>query len=285
MRKAPLKLAAIAALIAPLCAASIAGAQTTGASQWAEPAIADNSFLVEEAYNQEPGVVQHISTLTRIGGDYAYGLTQEWPFMSQAHQVSYTLPLMFLEGGGNRGVGDIMFNYRYQVPGLGSRTAMSPRVSLIVPTGDASRELGAGATGVQFNLPVSVRLTPAIAAHVNAGATVTPSMPGVLASGDTVHRRVTTLTAAGSIIAPVTMPVNAVLEYVVNGAGSIREDGSVARETGMILNPGVRFAIDVAGAQLVPGVSVGFDPRHPGAPKTVLAYFSIEHAFTRAGAK
>ena len=27
-----------------------------------EPVIQDNSFLVEEAYNQEAGIVQHIST-------------------------------------------------------------------------------------------------------------------------------------------------------------------------------------------------------------------------------
>ena len=31
----------------------------------AQAQIADNSFLVEEAYNQEPGVVQHINTLMR----------------------------------------------------------------------------------------------------------------------------------------------------------------------------------------------------------------------------
>src|SRR6185436_8207277 len=45
-----------------------------------EPArIADNSFLIEEAYNQEAGVVQHISALALVeGGNWAYGFTQEW---------------------------------------------------------------------------------------------------------------------------------------------------------------------------------------------------------------
>jgi hypothetical protein len=42
--------------------------------------ISDNSFLIEEAYNQEPGVVQHINTFTRQrSGDYAYTFTQEYP--------------------------------------------------------------------------------------------------------------------------------------------------------------------------------------------------------------
>lgn len=46
-----------------------------------EGPIQDNSFLVEEAYNQEPGVVQHISTFTRFqeSKDWIYTFTQEWP--------------------------------------------------------------------------------------------------------------------------------------------------------------------------------------------------------------
>ncbi len=44
-----------------------------------ETPIQDNSFLVEEAYNQEAGVVQHISTFTRYqeSKDWIYTFTQE----------------------------------------------------------------------------------------------------------------------------------------------------------------------------------------------------------------
>ena len=42
--------------------------------------IMDNSFLIEEAYNQEEGVVQHINTFMRQRhGDWLYTFTQEWP--------------------------------------------------------------------------------------------------------------------------------------------------------------------------------------------------------------
>src|SRR6185312_16420034 len=52
--------------------------------------IQDNSFLIEEAYNQESGVVQHISTFERAdGGDWAYSFTQEWPLGGIRHQLSY----------------------------------------------------------------------------------------------------------------------------------------------------------------------------------------------------
>ena len=68
----------------------------------------DNSFLVEEAYNQEPGVVQHIMTafygIDRLPGpdDKTLNLafTQEWPIVSQTHQFSYTVPYNFARSGG-----------------------------------------------------------------------------------------------------------------------------------------------------------------------------------------
>src|SRR5919198_4945506 len=57
--------------------------------------IQDNSFLVEEAYNQEPGVVQHIVNvpinLTNGAREITPSFTQEWPIFSQLHQLSYTL--------------------------------------------------------------------------------------------------------------------------------------------------------------------------------------------------
>src|SRR5215475_6685724 len=46
-----------------------------------ESPIQDNSFLIEEAYNQERHVVQHISTFSRMWNskDWNYTFTQEWP--------------------------------------------------------------------------------------------------------------------------------------------------------------------------------------------------------------
>src|SRR5260221_10479412 len=45
------------------------------------PIIQDNSFLVEEAYNQEFGVVQHIQTFQRVWSTHSWGytFTQECP--------------------------------------------------------------------------------------------------------------------------------------------------------------------------------------------------------------
>ena len=122
-------------------------------------AIADNSFLIEEAYNQEPGVVQHISAWQRSlrTAAWAYTFTQEWPVGSQAHQLSYTIPVQRTESPSNTGLGDAALNYRYQLR-ADARVAIAPRLSLLVPTGSSARGLGSGHVGAQLNVPLSVTL-------------------------------------------------------------------------------------------------------------------------------
>src|SRR3990172_6374608 len=96
------------------------------------PGIQDNSFLLEEAYNQEAGVVQHISFFERSfdGAGWVYAFTQEWPFRGLRHQVSLTLPIQDTGSAGSTGVGDVALNYRYQVLGDGAaRLAVTPRLS------------------------------------------------------------------------------------------------------------------------------------------------------------
>ena len=143
-----------------------------------KPPIQDNSFLLEEAYNQEAGVVQHINTFMRVrGGVWAYTFTQEWPVTGQKHQLSYTIPIQRISGEQDfvKGVGDVAINYRYQLLGSGdTKVAIAPRFSLLLPTGDSTKGLGAGAPGYQVNLPISIVVAEKLVTHVNAGATFTP---------------------------------------------------------------------------------------------------------------
>lgn len=101
------------------------------------PPIQDNSFLVEEAYNQEAGIVQHISIfqIARGTSDFDAAFTQEWPVGSIRHQLSYDIPV--IRTGSQTGVGDLGINYRYQLLGDGgAKLAISPRLSVTLPTGD-----------------------------------------------------------------------------------------------------------------------------------------------------
>ena len=61
-----------------MCLALALGAPA--AAQTGPEPVRDNSLLVEEAYNQEAGVVQHVSLFLHSWetGDWVYALTQEW---------------------------------------------------------------------------------------------------------------------------------------------------------------------------------------------------------------
>ena len=128
-------------------------------------------------------MVQHISAfaLQRETRAWVYAFTQEWPLFSQQHQLSYTVPIVSAGRGTGSGVGDVALNYRYQLAdGTRSGVLVALRLSLIVPTGDERRERGAGAAGLQVNLPISVELSPRFVTHWNAGATFTHSAKNAL---------------------------------------------------------------------------------------------------------
>src|SRR5690348_4727772 len=122
------------------------------------PGIQDNSFLIEEAYNQERGVVQHISTFVHGQQDasYTYLFTQEWPVGGVRHQLSYSVPLLRSGNATGAGFGDVRLNYRYQLVGDGDAAiAVAPRLTGILPVGNSRRGRGDGAPGLEAWLPGS----------------------------------------------------------------------------------------------------------------------------------
>jgi hypothetical protein len=124
--------------------------------------IQDNSFLVEEAYNQEAGVVQHLQLFAwdwKSHG-WAWTFTQEWPVPGETHQLSLSVLLSRVKRveGSATGLGDLALNYRYQlIGGSDARVAVAPRLSVFFPTGSYARSLGAGSAGVQFPDPGELR--------------------------------------------------------------------------------------------------------------------------------
>jgi hypothetical protein len=253
----------------PLLAAIIAAPL---AAQAPTP-IQDNSFLVEEAYNQEAGVVQHVSVFAhnRTTGDWEYGFTQEWPAPGLRHQLSYTVPLERARDGdgGSRGLGDVALNYRYQWIGDSSAPlAVAPRASLVLPTGSARR--GGARWGVQANLPASLVISPRLVAHTNVGATHTFARDGVGAS--------TELAVGQSGVWLLRPNFNFLLEAAYTLADEV--DGNRGELT---VAPGVRGAINTRGGlQIVPGLAVPIGVGRGRPDTAVLLYLSLEHAFRRA---
>lgn len=239
-----------------------------------ENVISDNSFLIEEAYNQEPRVVQHISNLvyTKKTKTSAYILTQEWPLFSQTHQLSYSIPYAWLDGNAARGAGDIAIHYRYQLGGDNSWAALSPRVTVIFPTGNEKKGLGAGKTAYQLNLPVSKRIGASWIVHFNAGATV---MPGV--SAGTKKETLRNYNAGGSLIWLVKSSFNVMLEFASVFEDEI-SDGKVRNQATYVINPGLRYAHNIGNLQIVPGLGVPIE-LNGDKTKSLFLYLSLEHPF------
>jgi hypothetical protein len=247
----------------------------------AEPQIQDNSFLIEEAYNQTPGVVQTIQTFSRMSGsgDWIYTLTQEWPVPGETHQLSVTIPVQGVttDAGRARGLGDVALNYRYQLVGNGdARVAVSPRLTLLVPSGDRKRSLGAGGLGIQVSLPLSLVLSDHLVTHWNAGATLTPAATD--ASGETAS--LTTWNAGQSVVWLVHPRFNLLLETVVTSIQAFTDRGGTERHTDVLVSPGARLAFNLPdNLQIVVGLASPIGVVANRGQNSLFLYFSVELPF------
>jgi len=238
--------------------------------------IEDNSFLIEEAYNQEAGVVQHIQMFQYLkkSKNWQYSFTQEWPVPDQTNQFSYSIPVVHMTDPANAsGIGDIALNYRYQAV-FQDKIALAPRFSVILPTGDYKKALGTDSVGLQVNIPLSVELSDKFVTHWNLGATYTPRSkePGG-AKADT-----TAFNYGASLIYLATENFNLMLEAAGTSGETVLPDGSRQEANTFFINPGVRFAINFkSGLQIVPGFSMPIGVGPSAGEFGGLAYLSFEH--------
>ena len=240
----------VMSLLAVSVNADAQGASRNSSRKWE---ITDNSFLVEEAFNQEAGVVQNILTWTRgHHGTWDGSFTQEWPAPAMAHQLSYTIP--FASTGEGAGIGDVLLNYRYQLrTETAGRPAISPRLSVVLPTGRESDDLGGGTAGLDVNVPVSKQFGD-FYVHGNAGYTWLPE----------VQR---TARIAGSGIWRVAPLLNLLLEAVVEFDESVT------------VSPGFRRGWNFGDRQLVIGAAVPITRAEGRSTAALLTYFSYELPF------
>ena len=253
----------------------------TAASAQQPPKIADNSLLLEEAYNQEAGVVQHISLFgwSRRSRDWTYAFTQEWPYKGQRHQLSYQVALAGAAGaGGSVGLGDVQLYYRYQLAGgEGKRTWVAPRFSVSLPTGSEPSGHGSGALGFSVAIPVSVELTPEFTVHFNLGGSAVPAtkhrLPGVTTAS---------ATAGASAIWAVDPRINLMVESLWSRSREVTLPGQGRWSSHAIVNPAVRWSFNYpSGLQIVPAIGYAIDLTDHGDGNQLLLYLSFEHSFGR----
>jgi hypothetical protein len=261
--------------------------------------IRDNSFLVEEAYNQEQGVVQHIFNLVPAwehgrGAERTldFMFTQEWPIFSQRHQFSYAIPLRRIDGTPDQGVGsdawgmgDILLNYRYQLLDGSNKAfplAAAPRVSIIFPTGDPLKDLGNGKEGFQCNLPLSYEMEK-WGLNFNAGLTKTdgvtagqyPDVPFIVHTNNGYN-------LGGSAIYFLHPHFNLMLEAVAFWSKDLNYPEPDVPQCQVIVLPGFRWAPYTEGdTQWVIGCGLPIGVSEPAPDIGVFFYMSFEHRFLK----
>ncbi len=264
------------ALLLSLGPVLAAQAPPNGEGKPTPPTISDNSFLVEEAYNQEAGVVQHILTYRRTRErEWELSFTQEWPMPSQRHQLSYTVAALSAPGQGT-GVGDALLNYRYQAVGRDDeRVWFSPRLSAILPTGSVRDGRGAGGPGMQVNLPVSVSLSDAVVTHWNAGATISR-----VRNAAGTRRTSRGANAAASAIWLLAPTFNLMLETAWDRSTSLDDSGQMTTADNLVVLPGLRGAFNLpSGMQIIPGLGVPIGVGPSRGSRDLFLYLSVEHSF------
>lgn len=231
--------------------------------------IPDNSFLVEEAFNQEKGIVQNTVIFTRShSGDWDTSFTQEWPLGGERHQIAFTIPFASVDGS-RASLGDIDLSYRLKVSGdKHGVPAFTPQLSFIAPSSREHRDSGLRGAGWAVSLPFSKELDR-LFLHLNAGSEWRRESEGQAGWASTP-------VVAGSVVLAVRPMFNLMLEAVNEW-----EPGDSGRERSTTISPGIRFGWNTAGdAQLVLGVGA---PITRGAVRDhgILLYFSYELPFTK----
>jgi hypothetical protein len=263
----------------------------------------DNAILVEEASNQEAGVVQHITVWGNFWDwapgvrtrEFAMSYTMELPVGSQKHQFSFTIPYLTNFEKPDDGpaqqqgdIGDIFLNYRYQLLADDDFLWVAPRFSLILPTGDERLGLGTGQVGYQFNLPIS-RYGENFDFHFNAGFTFIPDVRQPLSSGQF---------SQGHDLRGYNLGVSAYwkpetyLHFYVEALALWNDEiqelvviapiGTRNNVTQVLLNPGFRWAVcqfDEVEWVLGAAVPIGLTKDTPDIG--VFAYMSVEHKFRK----
>ncbi|HEX5060287.1 MAG TPA: hypothetical protein VFV99_13055 [Kofleriaceae bacterium] len=227
----------------------------------ADEPIADNSFLVEEAYNQESGVVQHIQTmqLDLKSHDWGYTFTEEWPAPNEEHQVSVTVPVNHTDG--KTTLGDLYVHYRRELF-HGDHVVVTPRASLWLRTGQEA----APASGVQFQACVSVQPDGVLVLHSNVGV----SAP--LSNGSASD----TYVVLGQSLIWLAQPKLNLLVEAAATFPTATMSTDVSRE--LVVSPGLRTAIDFSsGLQIVPGVAAPLSIDADHHAWALLFYLSFEH--------
>ena len=236
-------------------------------SYYGNLAFEDNSFLLDEAFTQEKGVMQYISNIywSNLAHDqFMHSFTHEIPLGHNRHQLSYSLSNGIQKGNDHnvnqRGLGDTNIMYSYMVWNDQDWIMVAPELNIILPTGDPVKGLGNGGLGCRLNIPMTKRFSRKLVTHYNFAYTFVHNadryVTGLLGENiKAFERDLYYKDFAASVIWYPIPKFNTMFECISKIITTISPEGAVIKSSQLVFSPGFRFAFDINNIQVVPGIS------------------------------
>ncbi len=239
--------------------------------------IEDNSFILEEAYNQKPGEFQFIQAYRsyQSGKEYRFISEGEMPLGSETHQFSYQVTR---EKEGDHGsFGNTTLNYRIQSANEPD-FLMAHRFGLILPTGSVDKESSYGVTGFKYVQATSFFVNDYWDNHWNL---LFNHYPQAKVNFSDKRRTLNEYGIGSSLIYHWKDNLNFLLEVTYETLEKLNLNGKKKYENAFTINPGVRTAIDLSWkeTQIVPGLGFPMRFEDHQVDHGVFLYLSIEPKF------
>jgi hypothetical protein len=209
--------------------------------------IEDNSFLIEEAYNQDSGVYQFIQMYQATKQD-DYEFSSEMPLTDRVHQLSLDLSMRRSDKNVQE-LNETKLNYRWQ-PINREIILVADRLGLVAPVGQ-------GSYGIENVLASTWKINEIWVNHWNIGYRLHPDKNAFL--------------LAGSMIYLLSDKFNVLFETM------LKKD----EVTTLQINPGIRFDIgdQFEETQIIPGISLPIQILNGQQAAGILLYLSFEPKF------
>lgn len=244
--------------------------------------LQSDEFLVETAYLQDIGEFVHKFTFARKDPKtWSAVFTEEVTLGNEKHNVVFSIPA-HLAGSASersRGLGDLEVEYFYGLYGNNeSRITVSPGVAVSLPTGDHHKELGSGAPGISFKIPVSILLTKRFATNSLVEATYTKS------HRNSENEQASTLDyeIGQSFVWFAKPKLNVFVEALWERSQEVSGPDLKKNEHSFVISPAVRWAYEFKnGLTIAPGIAapIGLGPSF--GEHNIFFYITFAHPLSK----
>lgn len=240
--------------------------------------IEDNSFLLDEAYNQDIDMYQTILRhQNQLVSDETESTFEFEVPMTAEHQLSIEIPLFKEHRSFETKPGDTLLLWQI-VTSNNVKSRSVDRLGFVVPTGDVDQETGYGVPGVQYLKALSIELGRNWQNHWNFQYQLQPNGK---AGGTEVTQNVHIGTLGSSVAYYINDHCDFLFETMYKHRKRPRFGGKIRSLNELYLNPGFRFEkrLEWNQTKMVPGISLPIEVLNERTDFGFMLYLSFEPHF------